>query len=189
MPKVSDRRLIMKTMIEQIFLDSVIRRFGDYRRLGEKTFDQLSEEDMHVQPNEESNSIAVIIHHLHGNMLSRWTNFLTEDGEKAWRQRDDEFEIHCFSRQQLMDKWNEGWSVFLYTLESLTPEDLSKTITIRNEPLNVVDAINRQMAHYSYHVGQIVYIAKWVRGPAFTSLTIPRNRSNEFNQQMFQRKP
>jgi hypothetical protein len=173
-------------MIEQLFLDSVIRRFKEYKVLGEKTFDQLNDEEMHAQPNAESNSIAVIIQHLHGNMLSRWTNFLTEDGEKEWRQRDDEFEVHPFSKQQLIDKWNEGWKVFLDTLESLTPNDLSKTITIRSQPLNVVDAINRQMAHYSYHVGQIVYLGRWIKAGEWKSLSIPKNKSGEFNQQMKQ---
>jgi len=173
-------------MIEQIFLDSIIKRFKDYKILGEKTFDQLKEEDFHFHPNEASNSIAVIIQHLHGNMLSRWTNFLTEDGEKEWRQRDDEFEMHQFSKQQLIDKWNEGWNVFLDALESLTQDDLSKTITIRSQPLNVVDAINRQMAHYSYHIGQIVYLGRWIRGDEWKSLSIPKNKSKEFNQEMQQ---
>lgn len=171
-------------MIERIFLDSVIKRFKDYKVLGEKTFDQLNGEQLHFQPNEDSNSIAVIVQHLYGNMLSRWTNFLTEDGEKEWRQRDDEFEVHQFSKQQLIDKWNEGWKVFLDTLESLTENDLTKTITIRSQPLNVVDAINRQMAHYSYHVGQIVYIGRWIKQGEWESLSIPKNKSAEFNQKM-----
>jgi hypothetical protein len=178
----------MKIMIEQLFLDSVIKRFKENKVLSEKTFDQLNDEEMHLQPNEESNSIAVIIQHLYGNMLSRWTNFLTEDGEKEWRNRDDEFEVHQFSKQQLIEKWNEGWKVFLNTLESLTPNDLSKTITIRRQPLNVVDAINRQLAHYSYHVGQIVYLGRWIKQGEWTSLSIPKNRSQEFNQQMHQSK-
>lgn len=171
-------------MIERIFLDSVIKRFKDYKVLGEKTFDQLNGEQLHFQPNEDSNSIAVIVQHLYGNMLSRWTNFLTEDGEKEWRQRDDEFEVHQFSKQQLIDKWNEGWKVFLDTLESLTENDLTKTITIRSQPLNVVDAINRQMAHYSYHVGQIVYIGRWIKQGEWESLSIPKNKSADFNQKM-----
>ena len=173
-------------MIEQIFLDSVIKRFKEYKTLGEKTFNQLREEEMHFQPNESSNSIAVIIQHMHGNMLSRWTNFLTEDGEKEWRRRDDEFEAHSFSKQQLIDQWNEGWKVVLHALESLTTDDLSKTITIRSQPLNVVDAINRQLAHYSYHVGQIVYLGRWIRQDEWKSLSIPKNQSNTYNQQMQQ---
>ncbi len=167
-------------MIEKIFLDSVIKRFKEYKLLGEKTFEQLNDEEMHFQPNEESNSIAVIIQHLYGNMLSRWTNFLTEDGEKEWRKRDDEFELPQLSKQQLVDNWKEGWKVFLDTLESLTENDLSKTITIRSQPLNVVDAINRQMAHYCSHVGQIVYIGKWIKAGEWKSLSIPKNKSGEF---------
>ena len=173
-------------MIEQIFLDSVIKRFKEYKTLGEKTFNQLREEEMHFQPNESSNSIAVIIQHMHGNMLSRWTNFLAEDGEKEWRRRDDEFEVHSFSKQQLIDQWNEGWKVLLNALESLIADDLSKTITIRSQPLNVVDAINRQLAHYSYHVGQIVYLGRWIRQGEWKSLSIPKNQSNAYNQQMQQ---
>ena len=143
---------------------------------------------MHFQPNEASNSIAVIIQHLHGNMLSRWTNFLTEDGEKEWRNRDDEFEVQQFTRQQLIEKWNEGWNVFLDSLQSLTENDLSKTITIRSQPLNVIDAINRQMAHYSYHVGQIVYLGRWIKQNEWISLSVPKNKSKEFNGQMKQLK-
>jgi hypothetical protein len=173
-------------MIAQVFLESVIKRFNEYKVLGEKTFEQLSDDEMHFQPNEASNNIAVIIQHLHGNMLSRWTNFLTEDGEKEWRNRDDEFEAHRFSKQQLIEKWNEGWNVFLDSLQSLTENNLSKIITIRSQPLNVVDAINRQMAHYSYHVGQIVYLGRWVKQNEWKSLSIPKNKSQEFNNQMQQ---
>lgn len=164
-------------MIEKIFLDSIIKRFKEYKSLGEKTFEQLKDDEFHFQPNEASNSIAIIIQHLHGNMLSRWTNFLAEDGEKEWRQRDDEFEAHPFSKQQLLDKWNEGWKVCLDTLESLAENDLFKNITIRSQPLNVVDAINRQLAHYSYHVGQIVYLGRWIRETEWKSLSIPKKPS------------
>ena len=172
--------------IEQTFLDSVIKRFKGYKVLGEKTFDQLNDQEMHFQPNKESNSIAIIIQHLHGNMLSRWTNFLTEDGEKEWRKRDDEFEVHEFSKQQLTDIWNEGWKVLLDTFESLTENDLAKNVNIRNQPLTVVDAINRQMAHYSYHVGQIVYLGRWIRGAEWKSLSIPKGNSNQYNQEIKQ---
>lgn len=171
-------------MIEQIFLDSIIKRFKEYKLLGEKTFEQLNDEEMNFQPNEQSNSIAIIIQHLYGNMLSRWTNFLTADGEKDWRKRDDEFEVHNFSKQQLTEQWNEGWKVFLNALESLTGDDLTKTFTIRSQPLNVTDAINRQMAHYSYHVGQIVYIGRWIKGGEWRFLSIPKNQSQQFNKKM-----
>lgn len=172
--------------IETIFLESVIKRFKEYKALGDKTFEQLNDGDMLLKPDESSNSIAVIIQHLHGNMLSRWTGFLTEDGEKEWRNRDEEFEAHNFSKQQLLDQWNEGWNVFLHALESLKEEDLLKTITIRTQPLTVVDAINRQMGHYSYHVGQIVYIGKWIKSNEWKSLSIPKGTSQQFNRDMQQ---
>jgi hypothetical protein len=160
--------------IGKAYLESVIKRFNEYKSLGDKTFAQLSENDFFFQPNEASNSIAVIIQHMHGNMLSRWTNFLTEDGEKDWRQRDEEFEIQDLSREQLIQRWEEGWNLLFHTLDSLTNEDLLKQITIRKQPLIVVDAINRQLAHYSSHVGQVVYLGKWIRGNQWTSLSIPK---------------
>jgi hypothetical protein len=172
-------------MIEQLFLSSAIKRFKEYKGLGDKTLNQLNDQEVHFTPNQVSNSIAVIIQHMNGNMLSRWTNFLTEDGEKEWRNRDDEFEVHQCSKQELMDKWEQGWKVVLNTLESLTPADLSGTITIRSQPLNVVDAINRQMAHYASHVGQMVYIGRWIKKEQWTSLSIPKNKSKEFNEKMF----
>ncbi|HWJ90112.1 MAG TPA: DUF1572 family protein [Flavisolibacter sp.] len=172
--------------IEKIFLETVIKRFKEYKLLGEKTFAQLKDDEMHFQANAESNSIAVIIQHMHGNMVSRWTNFLTEDGEKSWRKRDDEFERHQFTKDQLLQKWNEGWKVFLDTLGSLKENDLAKTITIRGQRLTVVDAIKRQMAHYSYHVGQIVYIGRWIRSAEWASLSIPKGESSQFNQDMQQ---
>jgi len=159
-----------------IFLESVRKRFRDYKALGEKTFAQLNGVDMLMQPNEDSNSIAIIIQHMQGNMISRWTNFLTEDGEKEWRQRDDEFEVQQLDKQQLIDLWEQGWKVFLDTLDSLKEEDLLKTITIRNQPHHVIDAINRQMAHYSYHVGQIVYLGKWLKDGEWTTLSIPKKK-------------
>ena len=164
------------------FLFSAIKRFNEYKGLGEKTFAQLNDEQMLRQPNEASNSIAVIIQHLHGNMLSRWTNFLTEDGEKSWRQRDAEFEVHALSKEQLIQLWEEGWKVLLETLQSLTEEDLLKTVTIRSQPLIVIDAINRQLAHYSYHVGQIVYLGRWFKDTAWQSLSIPKGGSAAYTK-------
>lgn len=168
------------------FLDSAIKRFKEYKTLGDKTFAQLSDGEMLYQPNEASNSIAVIIQHLHGNMLSRWTNFLTEDGEKEWRKRDEEFEAQQFSKQQLTEKWDEGWKVLLDTLESLQEDDLLKTITIRTQPLVVIDAINRQMAHYCSHVGQIIYIGRLIKESQWQSLSIPKGASQQFNKDMQQ---
>lgn len=145
---------------EQGFLKDAIKRFKYYKELGDKTFEQITDHAFFYQPSSESNSIAVIVQHMYGNMLSRWTNFLTEDGEKEWRKRDAEFEQTPCSKQDIVSFWNEGWNCLLKTLESLTPEDLSKTIKIRTEPLLVYDAILRQLAHYPYHVGQIVYLGR-----------------------------
>ena len=160
--------------VESIYLQTAKRWFEYYKTLAEKTFEQLDDKDFHYAPNEESNSIAIIIQHMAGNMISRWTNFLTEDGEKKWRMRDDEFEVHESSRQQLIETWNKGWKCLFDTLDSLSEADLVKTVHIRNEPLFVVDAINRQLAHYPHHVGQILYIGKVLKGKEWTSLSIPR---------------
>ena len=170
------------------FLASCNKRFKEYKALGDKTFAQLNDAQMHHQPNEASNSIAIIIQHMHGNMLSRWTNFLTEDGEKEWRKRDDEFEVHSFSKEKLLALWEEGWKLFLNTLESLKEDDLLKTITIRSQPLTAIDAINRQMAHYSYHVGQIVYIGRWMKDNEWQSLSIPKGDSVTYNKRMADKK-
>jgi len=166
------------------FLVSSIKRFKEYKSLGDKTFAQLSGEEMLRQPNDASNSIGLIIQHMHGNMLSRWTNFLTEDGEKLWRKRDEEFEIQSLSKEQLLELWEEGWKVFLDTLQSLQEDDLLKTITIRTQPLIVIDAINRQMGHYSYHVGQIVYLGRWMKNEQWQSLSIPKGDSAAYNKTM-----
>ena len=163
------------------FLQTVTRRLKYYKDLGDKTFEQLGDWDFHYQSNEEANSIAIIIQHMAGNMLSRWTNFLTEDGEKEWRQRDDEFAIHDYKKQELVDKWEEGWTCLLTTLESLKKKDLKKTVAIRQEPLSVIDAINRQLAHYPYHVGQIVHIAKTIKGKNWKTLSIPKGESLIYN--------
>lgn len=164
------------------YLSTVIRRVKYYKDLGEKTFAQLEEKDLHWQPSSESNSIAVIIQHVSGNMLSRWTNFLTEDGEKEWRQRDDEFEIHSYSKHQLIDLWDKGWKCFLDTLESLTADDLLKTIYIRQETMTAIDAINRQLAHYPYHIGQILYIGRLIKNENWKNLSIPKGHSQQYNQ-------
>jgi hypothetical protein len=170
----------------QVYLQSVIKRMLTYKDLGEKTFAQLEEKDFHFAPNESSNSIAIIIQHLSGNMLSRWTNFLSEDGEKPWRERDQEFmpDARFMTRDQLIGYWDRGWSCLLDTLRSLKEEDLLKTISIRSEKLIVIDAINRQLAHYPHHVGQILYIGKIVRGDTWKSLSIPKGHSQQFTQEM-----
>lgn len=164
------------------YLSPTIKRLKYYKDLGEKTFVQLEEKDFHWQPSSESNSIAVIIQHMAGNMLSRWTNFLTEDGEKEWRQRDEEFEVHDYSKEQLIKTWDDGWKCFLDSLESLTTDDLLKTIYIRKESMSAIDAITRQIAHYTYHLGQIVYIGRIIKNENWKSLSIPKNHSQQYNQ-------
>ena len=159
---------------EKDFIQNAIKRFKNYKDLGDKTFDQLKEEDFFFQPASESNSIAIIIQHLYGNMMSRWTNFLTEDGEKHWRKRDEEFEIMKCSKDDLLSFWNDGWNCLLTSLENLQEADLQKIIYIRTEPLLVMDAILRQLAHYPYHVGQIVYIGRLIHNEDWTSLSIPK---------------
>ncbi|MBL7739312.1 MAG: DUF1572 family protein [Chitinophagaceae bacterium] len=164
------------------YLQTVMRRVRYYKDLGDKTFEQLDDEHFHYQPNAESNSIAVIIQHMAGNMLSRWTNFLTEDGEKEWRNRDEEFAIHHYNKKELLEIWEKGWNCFLDALASLREDDLLQTIEIRQEKLSAIDAINRQLAHYPYHIGQIVYIGRMIKDQSWKNLSIPRGRSQEYNQ-------
>ena len=171
-------------MDEKIVLESALQQFKDYKLLAEKAFAQLKENDFHFQPNDETNSIAINITHLHGNMMSRWTNFLTEDGEKKWRQRDDEFEIHDFSLDKLLELWEQGWLTVFNALQSLKPGDLEKTIYIRSKPLSVMDAIHRQLTHYAYHVGQIVMLGKIIKGPGWKSLSIPKGQSTHYNNEL-----
>jgi hypothetical protein len=171
-------------MNETIFLKSAIQQFHDYKLLAEKTFAQIQDTDFHYQPNETTNSIAINITHLHGNMLSRWTNFLTEDGEKQWRQRDNEFEIHSYSKEKLLQLWEEGWKTLFDTLDSLHAADLEKTVYIRTKPLMVIEAIHRQLTHYAYHVGQVVMLGKIIKDKEWQSLSIPKGQSSYFNTEM-----
>jgi Protein of unknown function (DUF1572) len=158
--------------------------FKMYQALGEKAMAQLADEKLFWQANEESNSIATIVKHMWGNMQSRWTDFLTTDGEKPWRQRDAEFENDLDTRDAVLAKWHEGWQYVYDALESLTDDELERIVYIRNEGMPVIEAIDRQVAHYAYHVGQIVYIAKLHAGD-WQSLTIPRNKSKDYNANKF----
>src|SRR5437762_6198623 len=170
--------------IGQEYLTTVIKRVKYYKDLGEKTFAQLEEKDLHWQPSSESNSIAVIVQHMNGNMLSRWTNFLTEDGEKNWRERDEEFEDVLTTKDAVLNAWNKGWRCVFDAVEGLQPDDVMKTITIRSQDLLVVDAIVRQLDHYGYHVGQIVYIGRMIKDEGWQSLSIPKNKSKAYNDAM-----
>lgn len=173
--------------IGKTFLSSAIKRLNYYKELGDKTLALLSEEELHFMPNEASNSIAVIIQHVSGNMLSRWTDFLTTDGEKEWRNRDEEFEKHQQTKEDLLTAWEKGWQFCLGAIKSLQEEDLLKTIYIRSEGLSVMDAINRQLAHYPYHVGQIIYVARMMKNENWQSLSIPKNQSQQFNNSMIKK--
>jgi hypothetical protein len=167
------------------YLESVIKQFEYYKLLGEKTFSQLDDEDLFWKYNEDSNSISVIVNHLSGNMLSRWSDFLNSDGEKVWRKRDEEFENNIKTREVLMQKWNQGWNCLLETLYSLKESDLTKVIYIRNEGHTVIEAINRQLAHYPYHIGQIVFIGKMITNSNWKSLSIPKGNSQKYNDEKF----
>jgi len=161
-----------------------IKRFGYYKSLGDKTFAQLSEEQFFWQYNEESNSIAIIIKHIAGNMLSRWTSFLTEDGEKSWRNRDLEFVNTFRSKDEVLDYWEKGWKCLFEALDQINEENLHSVIYIRNEAHSVLDAVLRQLAHYPYHVGQIIFIAKMMKNQDWKTLSIARNKSEDFNNDM-----
>lgn len=167
------------------YLKSVKKQFLYYKMLGEKAMTQLEPEQLFVSVNEDTNSIATIIKHISGNMLSRWTDFLTTDGEKEWRSRDAEFENDLQSKDEVILVWNKGWDCFLTTLNSLKPEQLSDIIYIRNEGHTVIEAINRQLAHYPYHVGQIVFYAKQLKKNDWDSLSIPKNKSGNYNAEKF----
>lgn len=167
------------------YLESIKKQFEYYKSLGEKSMDQVSDEGLFWQANEESNSIASVVKHLWGNMLSRWTDFLASDGEKPWRQREAEFENDLKTREEVLQKWNEGWNVLFATLNSLKEEDLEYLVYIRNQGHTVMEAINRQLAHYPYHIGQMVYVAKILTAGNWKSLSIPRGGTQAFNDEKF----
>nr|WP_294872782.1 DUF1572 family protein [uncultured Pedobacter sp.] len=167
------------------YLESVKKQFLYYKQLGEKAMEQLQEQDLFWQYNEESNSISTIVNHLSGNMLSRFTDFLTSDGEKPWRNRDNEFEPKITSKEELMILWNKGWDCLLNAINQLSDEDLNTIIYIRNDGHTVTEAINRQLAHYPYHIGQIVFIAKMRTNEEWKTLSIARNKSADYNTRKF----
>ena len=172
--------------MEFLYIDSIKKRFLYYKNLGDKTFEQLTDEQIFWQYNEESNSIATIVKHVSGNMISRWTNFLTEDGEKPWRNRDSEFSNSLKNKTDVIELWENGWRVFLDALSEINEQNLESTIYIRGEAHSVLDAVNRQLAHYPYHIGQMVYIAKMLKNNDWKTLSIARNTSEDFNQKMLE---
>ncbi|APY12010.1 hypothetical protein BWZ22_12565 [Seonamhaeicola sp. S2-3] len=167
------------------YLPSIIKQFEYYKSLGDKTFNQLEFDEMLWQSNEDANSIAIIVKHLVGNMLSRWTNFLTEDGEKPWRNRDDEFVSSFNTKEELIAAWESGWLCLFKAIKPLNENNLEHIVYIRNGGHTVIEAINRQLAHYSYHIGQIVFLGKLLKGNDWQSLSIPKGNSTKYNKEKF----
>jgi hypothetical protein len=172
-------------MNEVTLLTSMRKLFNYYKGLGEKAMAQIDDSQINWKPNDASNSIALIVHHLSGNMLSRFTDFLTTDGEKEWRNRDAEFEVGYASKQEMMDAWERGWNKVFSAIDSLTEGDLERIVYIRNEGQTVIDALQRQLAHYPHHIGQIIYIAKILKADDFKSLSIPKGGSQSYNSGKF----
>lgn len=166
------------------YIEDSISLFRYYKKLGEGAIEQVSDEQLFAALDPEMNSIAIIVKHIAGNMRSRWTDFLTSDGEKPDRNRDTEFEQPPSTREELLKVWNDGWNRVFSALEPLSDSDVGRTVTIRGEPHSVMQAINRQIAHYAYHVGQIVFLAKHLNASGWKSLSVPRNKSAEFNRRV-----
>lgn len=167
--------------IGSMFIESATFRFQELKRLADKSMEQLGDDGLLWRMNPEMNSIAVLVQHLYGNMMSRWTDFLTSDGEKPTRHRDAEFEeADEIVRERLMEKWEEGWECLFSALAEISPSDLVREVAIRGQKLSVLDAISRQLTHYGYHVGQMALIAKQYRGGEWKTLSIPRGRSAEY---------
>jgi hypothetical protein len=178
------------------YLTNAKQQFQYYKMLGDKTMAQLSDDQLFWQYNESSNSIAIIVKHLWGNMMSRWTDFLTTDGEKDFRKRDEEFDVGSslqgvnnnndkYDRTKILAKWEVGWACLLGVLDSINDENFNTTIYIRNQGHSIPEAINRQMMHYAYHVGQMVYLGKMIKGDDWQSLSIPKGNSKVYNAEKF----
>lgn len=164
------------------YLSDSLRSFRNYKKLAERAIEQVSDEEFFATIDEEANSIAVVVKHIAGNLRSRWTDFLTTDGEKDFRDRDTEFEITLDTRESLMEFWETSWQTLFDAIEPLATDDFSRTVTIRGQPHTVVEAINRQLTHYAYHIGQIVLLAKHFRSTEWKTLSVPKNRSADFNR-------
>ncbi len=173
--------------MDRSYISSAIKQFDYYKGLGDKTIAQLSFEQLKKEFEKDSNSIAIIVKHLSGNMLSRWTNFLSDDGEKEWRKRDEEFEDTFTSKEDLINTWNKGWNCLFEAIKPLSKNDLEQIIYIRNQGHTVTEAINRQMMHYAYHVGQIVFMGKLIKGANWKSLSIAKGKSKAYNKDKFQK--
>ncbi len=167
------------------YLDNVKKLFRYYKHLGDQSLSVLKDEEIHIRFEEHSNNCAIIAKHIAGNMLSRWTDFLNSDGEKEWRNRETEFEDQFKSKDELLSYWEKGWHCVFNAIDPLQAADLDKIAYIRNEGHSVLEAINRQLAHYSYHIGQLVMLSKAIKGKDWESLSIPKGESQSFNQGKF----
>ena len=175
----------MADPVRSNYLESTKKLFRYYKSLGDKSLEQIEGEKIHHRFDENSNNIATIVKHIAGNMLSRWTDFLTADGEKEWRNRETEFEDTFSTKEEMLEYWEKGWNCLFKAIDPLTESDLDKVVYIRNEGHSVVEAMNRQLAHYSYHVGQLVFVIKVLKSADWKTLTIPRGGSQDFNSKKF----
>ncbi len=171
--------------MDESYLPSVLKQFEYNKSLGDKTFNQLGKKQLFWQFNDASNSVATLVKHISGNMLSRWTNFLTEDGEKPWRKRDEEFVNSYNTKEEMIADWEKGWQCLFENLLKITPENDGTIVYVRNEGHTIAEAINRQLCHYSYHIGQIVVIGKMAKNSDWETLSIAKNASKAFNEEKF----
>jgi hypothetical protein len=180
-----DQNQIKMETLSSNYLESIRKQFLYYKKLADQSIHRLNGEQLRWQFNPESNSIAIIMRHIAGNLHSRFTDFLTSDGEKPWRNRDQEFEAPLLTYEELVDYWEHGWRRLFEAIDLCKSEDLERLVYIRNEGHTIMEACNRQLAHYPYHIGQIVYIARMIQGDAWQSLSIPKNQSTSYNQEKF----
>ncbi|UVD80340.1 DUF1572 domain-containing protein [Myroides albus] len=166
-------------------IKGIRKQFEYYRMLADKTVLLLSQEELNWKVNEESNTVAVLMRHITGNLLSRFTNFFTEDGEKEWRKRDEEFAEGFYDRHELISNWDKAWNVLFATIDSIDEHNIETIIKIRNQDHTVGEVLYRQLAHYPYHIGQIVFIGKMIKNKDWQSLSIPKNKSTDYNQEKF----
>lgn len=171
--------------MDSSFLKSITKLFENYKSLAEKSVAQLSEEQLVWKPNDQTNSISLLFHHISGNMISRFTDFQNSDGEKSWRNREAEFEEAFQNRDEMLNTWEKAWKILFDALQELKPQDLEKIVYIRNEGHTVSEALQRQLAHYASHVGQIIMLAKIQKGAEWTTLSIPKGGTDEFNKEKF----
>lgn len=178
----------METKHANNYFDNIRSLFRYYKSLGDGAIRQLNNDEVNWKPEPASNSVAMVVKHMSGNMLSRWSNFLEEDGEKTWRNRDQEFEETIHTKADLLATWEKGWDCLFQAIDPLSAKDMDRIAYIRNEGHSILEAINRQLGHYAYHTGQIVFLVKCLRSDSWKSLSIPKGESESFNKAKFEQK-